>query len=135
MKPREIDELIDDASGTFHDSTLLQLQVDFVAEQLRALFEVYVVLDDQEQLRRGTLVLDGLLRFEMEGNGPGGSIADSKGLRITADGPLEESSEAGYSKVPKGELINAGFACFLFVCDTNSYLKLVSRSARFDWAE
>jgi hypothetical protein len=135
MKPLELDRLLDDAGGTFHDSTLLQLEVDFVVERLRGFFEVHVVIDGQEQLRRGTLVLDGLIRFEMEGNGPLGAIEGSKGLWISADGPLEESSDVGHSKVPKGELAEAGFAYFLFVSDTNSYIKLVSRSVRFEWAE
>ncbi len=135
----ELQDLFDqqEPHATFHDASLLSVEVDYQTRELVALWSLFVGDSDaseerdRERQREGRLRLHGLLFWVVE---PPNAPTSKDGTPwLTADGPLSQCPTA----VGKGlvqEMPSGAVGWYLFFSDWNGFAYCGAESARFEWA-
>ena len=137
----QLDDLLagDVPYATFHDASVERVTLDYAAQE--AVLECSICVGnpdsahkhEREARRRGNLTFEGLLYCVIEPPDSTYPYADSDGLWVSADGPLDKSqlSEKGIPEnLPDGSVVH-----YFFINDWNAFIYLAARTAHFEWTD
>lgn len=133
-----LDDLLGNAEphASFHDASLLALNIDYLGRSLIAEFDIWVGNPDadehiaRERRHRGRLCLSGLILWACDPP----SVTEIHGGApwLTSDGLLAEApTEEG--KRLASALGADGVAWYLYFNDLNAFAYCIAQDARFEW--
>lgn len=133
-----LDDIIGTAEpfATFHDASLLILNIDYEGRSLIAEFDIWVGSPDgpdhtdRERRRRGRLCLASLILWACE---PPRTTETHDGPPwLTSDGLLEEAPTEEGKRL--ANTVGADeIAWYLYFCDLNAFAYCIAQEARFEW--
>ncbi len=127
----------DEPNATFHDSSLLSINIDYDKKLLIANFDIRVGNPEgkdhqtRERYRPGRLKIDGLAFWFMESP----TTPSDKWLAcpwLTADGPLSICSTSA-AKVLLKRAAGKHFAWYFYFSDLNTFAYVAGDSVSFAW--
>jgi hypothetical protein len=138
LKGQSLDELLDgDQHATFHDAVVLSIHVDYTATLFLAELDICVGDPDapdepaRERRRRGRLAIEGLKLWALEPPSPP-TLEGSRGLWLSADGPLVESpTDTG--KALARAFGTQSVSWFLYFNNLNAFGYVAGDRATFAW--
>lgn len=127
----------DEPNGTFHDSSLLSVTVDYEKKLLTAEFDICVGnpegknVQELARYRRGRLRVEGMIFWFMDTP----TAPDDKLMAcpwITADGPLNTCSMPA-AKLLLKRATGKHFAWHFYFGDLNTFAYVAGDGASFEW--
>ena len=133
----DLDQLLDHPHGTFHDSTIERVEIDYLNRTAR--FQVQICTGDPEStepelregLKSGVLLISGLLFIAIDPPDERYPYQSGGGLQISDDEILPGMT-AGTESLPKNIPTNASAFRF-FVSEWNSFIYVAATHFSFEW--
>jgi hypothetical protein len=138
MKKINIDDLLDNTYefANFHDSTIINILIDYAARKAIFTFELNVgniELESEKQKRAsGILSFEQLQYFVSEPPDEKYNFEDSNGLTVSGDGPLQETQfKAPLPILPAVK--DDAFVHWFYIVEWNSFIFISAKKATFTW--
>jgi len=133
----DLDQLLDHPHGTFHDSIIERVEIDYLNRTAR--FQIQICTGDPEatkpELREsskpGFLLISGLLFIAMDPPAEGYPYQSRDGLWICAY-EIHPGITKGSEPLPKDLPANASVHRF-FVSEWNSFIHIAATHFNFEW--
>jgi len=133
----DLDQLLDHPHGTFHDSTIERVEIDYLNRTAR--FQVQICTGDpnatehelRESSKPGSLLISGLLFIAMEPPDERYPYQSKDGLWIS-DTEIVPGVTKGTESLPKNLPANASVYQF-FVSEWNSFIYIAATHFSFEW--